>query len=112
MSPQLVALLLSLGVEVPILLALVRWRAWPCDWRRLLLLAPGVTLLTHPFAWALNEDLAQVAMLPRLAFIELAVVLIEGLILGHWARLGVARGFQLALLANAASFLAGLLVFR
>ncbi len=111
MKPQLVGLLLSLVVEVPLVLGLVRWFKWPCNWRRLLLLAPGVTLLTHPFAWALNEDLAHVAMIPRLAFIELAVLLIEGLILGHWGQLGMARGFQVALAANLASFLIGLLVF-
>lgn len=111
MNDQLTGLLISLAVEVPLVLGILRWRRWPCHWRRMLLLAPGVTLLTHPFAWTLNEDLAHVAQVPRMAFIELAVVLIEGLILGHWGKLDFARAFALAVLANACSFAVGLLVF-
>ena len=112
---QLQALLLSIGLEAPLALLLIAWmrRGEVTDrkmWLRFTLIAVGVTLLTHPFAWALNEDLADVQMVTRLAFIEGAVVFIEGLIYGHWAKLGWPRGFAVAGATNALSFGVGLML--
>lgn len=107
---QLEALLLSIALEAPLALLLIRLTKPDFDRPRLALIAVGVTLLTHPFAWQLNQDLAHVAMVPRMAFIELAVVFIEGLIFSHWGRLGWARGFAISLAANAFSFGVGLLI--
>ena len=108
---QTEALLLSIVLEVPLALLII-WRVTRGDFdrRRLVLIAVGVTLLTHPFAWELNQDLAHVAMVPRMAFIECAVVFVEGLIYGHWGRLGWIRGFAVSAAANAFSFGVGLLL--
>ena len=112
MSDQLVGLLVSLGVEVPVAVALIKLAGFEVpDWRRLLLVLPGVTLLTHPFAWGLNEELWQWSPVLRLAFIELVVVFIEGLIIGHWGKVGFRAGYAVALVANALSFAVGLVVF-
>ena len=110
MSLQLFGLLISLMVEVPVVLILPRLLRWEACRSRLWLLAPGVTLLTHPLAWSSNSALLQITPLLRLTGIELAVVAVEGLILGRWGGLGVRRGMLLALLANAASFLLGLVM--
>ncbi|MCP4809329.1 MAG: hypothetical protein GY913_11875 [Proteobacteria bacterium] len=116
MSPQVQGLLLSLAIEVPVVIALVKIAGWDkaeggVDWRRLALVLPGVTLLTHPFAWTLNEDLMGWDPVARLAVIEVAVTVIEGIILAHWGRLGWRNGFAASLAANATSFLLGLLYF-
>lgn len=112
MSPQWIGLAISLIVEVPVAILLLRLAKWEVpDWRRLLLVLPAVTLITHPFAWTLNEDLFHWDPVPRLALIELSVVFIEGLILGHWGKLGFRAGFAVALAANALSFTVGLIVF-
>ena len=108
---QLEALLLSVALEAPLALLLIRWMTrGDFDRARLALVAVGVTLLTHPFAWQLNHDLASVSMVPRLAFIEVSVVFIEGLIYSHWGRLGWGRGFGVSLAANAFSFGVGLVL--
>ena len=111
MSDQLVGLLLSLAIEVPLVVVLVRLAGWEVDWRRLALVLPGVTLLTHPFAWTLNEDWMHWDPVLRLAVIEASVVFIEGLILGHWGRMGWRNGFAAALAANTTSFLVGLVYY-
>ena len=112
---QIQALALSVGIEAPVALLLIalmrRGTATPKDlWTRYVLIAIGVTLLTHPFAWTLNEDLAHVGMVPRLAFIEGVVVFIEGLIYGHWGKLGMPRGFAVSAATNALSFGVGLVL--
>lgn len=107
--------MLSIALEAPLALLLIAWirRGEATDrrgWLRFALIAVGVTLLTHPFAWSLNEDLAGVDMVPRLAFIEGAVVFIEGLIFGHWAKLGWLKGFAVSGATNTLSFGVGLML--
>lgn len=111
MSPQVQGLLLSLAIEVPVVIALVKLAGWNVDWRRLGLVLPGVTLLTHPFAWQLNMDLMHWDPWLRMGGIEVSVTAIEGVILGHWGRMGFRNGFAAALAANATSFLAGLVYY-
>ena len=112
MSDQLVGLLISLLVEVPVAVAFIKVARFDVpDWKRLALVLPALTLLTHPFAWTINADLYHWDPVPRLALIELSVVLIEGLILSHWGKLGFRNGFATSLLANTLSFAVGLLVF-
>jgi len=111
-SDQLLALLISLAVEVPVAVGLVKLARFEVqNWRRLLLVLPAVTLLTHPFAWTVNQDLFHWDPYARLALIEASVVLIEGLIIGHWGKLGFKAGFTVALVANALSFAVGLVLF-
>jgi hypothetical protein len=110
---QVQALALSIGIEAPVALLLIALMRRGTDtqkdlWTRYVLIAVGVTLLTHPFAWTLNEDLAHVGMVPRLALIEGLVVFIEGLIYGHWGKLGMLRGFAISAATNALSFGVGL----
>ena len=110
MSLQLFGLLISLLVETPVVLAVPRLLHWASHRQRLWLLAPGVTLLTHPLAWGVNMELIHLSPLLRLPAIELAVVAIEGLILGLLGGLGIRRGAALSLTANASSFLLGLVM--
>jgi hypothetical protein len=111
------ALIASLILEVPIVVALgvaLGRRAAPSDApaaSALLWLQAGVaaTLLTHPFAWWLNEDALRGALTlwPRMLTIELLVTLAEGALFG-WIGRAWARGLLLSALANATSFGLGL----
>lgn len=106
------AMLLSLLIEVPVVAALGLGRVAPGGpWRRLVLVGVAMTLITHRFAWVLNEQLAAWPFVARAALIEGLVVLLEGALLARWGRVGWSQGYGLALVANAASFAGGLVVF-
>lgn len=110
------ALIASLVMEVPIVVALgvaLGRRAAPDApaASALMWLQAGVaaTLLTHPFAWWLNEEALRGALTlwPRMLTIELLVTLAEGALFG-WIGRAWARGLLLSALANATSFGLGL----
>ncbi len=80
----------------------------PALWRIVLVLA-GASLVTHPFAWWANRGLFGVfAFEVRVAIVEAAVVIVEGVVLRWGLRVGVALAFGTALVMNAASFGFGL----
>lgn len=109
---QLQAMLLSVLFELPVVLALgLRRRPAGTPWTRLALVGVAMTLITHRFAWTLNQELAAWPFAPRAALVEGLVVLLEGALLARWARLGWRDGYAVALVANATSFGLGLLVF-
>ena len=106
------ALLLSLALEVPIVVALVAWRRWaPGRLGVVALAAVGATLLTHPLLWMLDPS-----VLPpwpgglRYALPEVAIALIEGAVYAWPAGLGPRRGMMLSVMANALSYGTGLLL--
>jgi len=125
------------GAQVFLLVALNRWPAWPRsrttrvapdgvapgraqasepglsgdrtrDIVRLALLVAACTLITHPFAWGINEALrGQFSYWPRVGAIELAVSLVEGGLYAPVAGFGWGRGMALGFAANAFSFTLG-----
>ncbi len=112
MSFQTRALLLTLLVEIPCILALGHARGWMKSSQRLawLLAACAATLCTHPFAWEAaithSPDLTPEGKVAR---IEGAVVLAEAMLYAIALRLQPLRALALSGLANLASFLVGLL---
>ncbi len=109
---QLEAMLLSLVIEVPVVLALVAIFRWAprSDLWRLVLVAVAATLLSHPFAWYANENLGGTFAV-RAAIIEVSVTVMEAALYAWLGRLGVWRGLAASTVANGASFGIGLLVF-
>lgn len=100
------------GALVFLLVALNRWPIWPRGGRhpivRLALLVAACTLITHPFAWGINEALrGQFSYWPRVGAIELAVSLVEGALYATIAGFGWGRGMALGFAANAFSFSLG-----
>ena len=96
------AFVLTLVVEVPLWVTFLgRWSAW-----LRLLYAVGLNLLTHPLLWwaAHGHGWATIAAL------ELVVVAVEGTITAVLWRRGALWSLLTALVINAASVLAGLLV--
>ncbi len=102
---QTQALLWSLAVEVPLVVALGRG----VDRRRLLGVALAATLLTHPFAIAgfaaLRPHLSYAA---RAVVVESVVALVEGALLFRVGGLPPGRAWGASVAANAASYLSGL----
>ncbi len=75
------------------------------------LAAIAATLITHPFAWDFSiTHTPELTPEGKAMRIEAAVVVAECLIYTLGLRLPPLRGFALALLANAVSFAAGLLL--
>lgn len=133
---QLLALVLSLAVEVPVVCGLV-WvsglasrsqgggvagveegqssvRCGAMGLRRVALAAACGTLLTHPVVWWANTQ-GLVGVLggsARLATLELGAVLVEGAVLVWLLPLGWWRGLGVSLLANGASFGLGWALIR
>jgi hypothetical protein len=113
---QHTALLVSLALEVPLVVALGviagRRDAVQVPWGSWALAGLAATLLTHPFAWWLNEEALRgvLSLWPRMAVIEVSVALVEGALFG-WLCRDWLRGMLLSALANATSFGLGLLWF-
>ncbi len=107
-------------VEAPVgmlcLWATTRYGSWgrrsgesPAALWRMLLLVVGVSLITHPFAWWSNRGLAP--MMPfatRAALIELAVVVVEAVLLRGGLLLRWRAALTTSLVMNMASFGYGL----
>lgn len=104
---QIAALGLTLACEVPLLVVLSR----PRPVLRLLLVAGSASLLTHPLAWRMALLLSPQEYGIGLLVIEACVVAVEALWLQAWLRAGLATSFGWSLLANAASFLLGCMLF-
>lgn len=104
---QLLALGLTLACEVPLLVTLTR----PRPQLRVLLVAVSASLLTHPLAWCISLLLSPQEYGTGLLMIEAIVVVVEAFWLQAWLRAGLPKSFAWSLLANAASFLLGYLLF-
>lgn len=109
---QLQALLLTLGLEVPLVLFLATALRWNVDPRRLFVVACTTSLLTHPFAWSGLPALApHLDWWPRVLLVEGGVGLVEAMLYRALVPLPWQRALSAGLLANAFSFGIGLLVF-
>lgn len=111
---QLLALLISLVIELPvvlIILAMIRQLSSIKDIYNALILACLATLITHPLAWEINQILMPyLGFSLRVGLIEIAVVIAEGVLYTFFLNLGWRIGLLLSLIANATSFLGGLLI--
>lgn len=106
---QLDALLRTIAIEIPVGLAClyVAGQRVP-PWRAILTIA-ACSLVTHPFAWWANRQLAQyLAFAPRAAIIEAAVAAIEATLLRGVLGLGWRLALVVAVVMNLASFGFGL----
>ena len=110
-----IAYLITCLVEVPLVVALVRGLGWRAERAPGVLLMAWLLQLTHPLLWLVGPT-----GIWQVVAAELAVVAVEGAALTWWAtsRAGVTRSWRtleraalIAVIANAASLLAGLVVF-
>ena len=105
---QLNALLISIGMEVPVAMGLgLGFRmVRRSDWAHLLAVATCTTLLTHPFAWwgyrALRNEL-EWSRWPAFATVEIAVTLAEAAMYWRLAKISPGKAVVLALSVNALS---------
>ncbi|WP_155368497.1 hypothetical protein [Catellatospora vulcania] len=103
------ALALTLAVEIPVYAAALRW-GWSAPWRRAVLCALGVNLVTHPVLWWLLAPRTALAAYPLLMVVaEVVVCGAEAALLVWWLRRRDPLLAVLAVAANAASVLAGLI---
>lgn len=106
---QTEALLLTLALEVPFVLA-VGWR-WVEDRRQLVAIACAASLLTHPFAWHAWAWLGpETPIVARSVVVEGAVAVAESALYARALGLPVRRALALGFGANAFSFGLGLLL--
>ena len=111
---QLQALSLTLSIEIPIVLAIAwLWRSRvEADWETIIMVTAAASLLTHPFAWYINEALiGMVRFGVRAAVIETFVVLAEMVILAVFARMAWRTALTASFIANMGSFGTGLFWF-
>lgn len=112
------AFAVTLLVEVPVYLAALTLAAG-VRWRRAVLMAIGVNVVTHPLLWWTLRPLTASPAYPYLFLgAELTACLVEWALLVAWTRRPGRTPGDLAVLAaasvtaNAASVLAGLLLAR
>jgi len=106
-----VGLALTLGVELPLVLAVAH--AVECGTRRTTLVALAANLLTHPLLWFVVAPWADDRLgLTGVLLAEGGVVVVEAIVYAHGLRprIGGWLAGWLALLANAASLAVGVLV--
>jgi hypothetical protein len=106
------ALLLSVAIEAPIAWLVVRLTRWPSRGPlHAAMAAATATAVTHPQLWA-----AVIWLTPRFGWLpvclagEVVVIVVEGLLIAWMAGLGMRHAMLLSLVANSASFAAGLLL--
>ena len=104
------ALLLSASIEGPIAFAIARLAKWPCRGPlHVGVAAAAATAVTHPQLWA-----AAYWAYPRFLYwpaslgLEALVIVAEGVLIAWMAQLTAPRAMIVSLIANSASFLAGL----
>jgi hypothetical protein len=111
---QLLALLISWGIEIPVVLITVaktQQFSSRGDIYNASILAFAATLFTHPLAWESNQILIPYMDFPlRIALIESFVAIAEGILYAIILKLGWQKGLFLSIIANGTSFLGGLLI--
>ncbi len=105
---QLVAMIVTLAIEIPIALAFGRLTRLNTVWWRLAAISAAATLLTHPFVWLIVTDwMKAVPFWQRCVVAETFALLAEAVIYWRFTELTPARAFGLSLLANGVSFAMG-----
>ncbi len=111
---QLFALFISLVTEVLVVFLLINstLEFSSLEIRRILIVAFAATLLTHSFAWQGNEILLPYLVFPlRAIFLEVIVVIVEGVVYKIFAGFSWWQSLFLSFLANATSFFVGLAIY-
>ena len=110
---QLESMALTLAIEAVVALLLARrWKMPRAELAPLVVAVFAASLLTHPVAWWINDTLKPwLTYWPRIAVIEVVVVLAEATVLGLAAVVPWRRAFLLALLMNAVSYGTGLAIY-
>lgn len=109
--PQLLALALTLSLEIPMALLVRRWRKIADPAWRFALVAASTSLISHPLVWPLVTTWLQPAPFWQRTLVgEPIAVAIETLIYWKLTSATLRQAFLMALLANAVSFGVGLLV--
>jgi hypothetical protein len=112
MLTEPLALVISVAIEAPIAYAIVAATKWPGRGPLHAAAAAAVaTAVTHPQLWfnAVPWLSDRVGYWPSVAVGEIAVVLVEGALITWMAQLKLQRAMLVSLVANAASFAAGVL---
>jgi hypothetical protein len=104
---QYQALGLTLVCEIPVILFLVRDRAF----FKVFIIAATASMITHPFAWKMSLLLSSAEYQTGVVVIEVCVVIVEALWYQVWLRLGVWRSLLYSATANTASFMIGWLIW-
>lgn len=106
------ALVISAAVEGPTAFLLARFAKWPSRGALHVGLASVVaTAVTHPQAWsAALWAYPHFSYWPTTIVIEALVIAAEGLLIAWMAQLAFSRAMAVSLIANSASYLAGLLI--
>lgn len=111
---QLLALLISLGIEAPIVLLILFHTGYiSCRWDIFtsLIIACAATLLTHPFAWESNQVLIPfIGFSIRVILIESIVSVTEGIVYRFFLKISWQKSLLTSLVANGSSFIGGLLI--
>ena len=104
------ALLISMAIEGPVAFVLVTLTGWPSRGALHAGLASMVaTAVTHPQMWTLAIwSYGRFPYWPAILAIEALVVVAEAALIAWMARLTLIRAGTVSLVANSASFLAGL----
>ncbi len=110
--PQLVALLVTLGLELAVALAArpELWRPVRLELARWVGLVAAASLLTHPFAWWVNGHL-ELPFWWRAGIIESGVVAAEAALFWRVGSLGWRRALATSFATNAVSFGVGLALY-
>jgi hypothetical protein len=112
---QLEALGLTIAIEVVVALAILLGARWlpRAELARAGAIVAAASLLSHPLAWQANTVwLRRLPFAERAAVIEIAVALIETVVLAFGLRIGWRRAAVIAVIANAVSFALGLWLTR
>ncbi len=110
---QPIALLIGLAIEIPLVLGLTLslHQMNIKQLLQLLIIICATNFITHPLAWESNNLLMPYLNFPtRATIIESAAVAVEGTIYAVVSELGWRHGMIVSLVANAASFFAGLVI--
>jgi hypothetical protein len=104
------SLLLSATIEAPIAFAIVRGARWPSRGAlHVAVAAAAATAITHPQLWAAAYwAYPRFPFWPAILVLEALVVVSEGVLIAWMAQLALPRAMIVSLVANSASFLAGL----
>ena len=111
---QITALLITLAIEIPIMVFVAwMWRSRVNEPLPVVAVVAGAaSLVTHPFAWWLNQALAPALSFgPRATVIETLVVAAEMVVLAIFARMAWRTAGVASFVANMASFGFGLIWF-
>ncbi len=112
MLTEPLALVISIAIEAPIAYAIVRYANWRSRGPLHAATASAVaTAVTHPQLWfnfvpALADGLGY---WPTVALGEALVIVVEGMLIAWMAQLKLQRAMLVSLVANAASFAAGVI---